>query len=138
MFASMALKKFAGKADRIDLVNISSLAAVKPFESWGLYCIGKAARDMLIQVIAVEADTVAAVSKGSIIRALNYAPGPVDTDMQKKIRTTAPIAEQQQLYTTLFETGKLVTAEATTTKLVGILELGEYQSGAHIDFYDDV
>ena len=37
------------------IVNISSLAAVQPFATWGLYCAGKAARDMTSQVLAAEA-----------------------------------------------------------------------------------
>jgi len=134
----MALKTFAGKAESVDFVNISSLAAVKPFASWGVYCIGKAARDMLIQVIGAEVETVTSLSHGSTIRALNYAPGPVDTDMQAEIRKNASIPEQRQFYTMMFETGKLVTPDATTAKLVRILEQGKYENGAHIDYYDDV
>lgn len=36
------------------VVNISSLAAIKPFEFMGLYCAEKAARDMLHAVLAKE------------------------------------------------------------------------------------
>lgn len=136
MLASVALKTFAGHADRLDIVNISSLAAVKAFESWGVYCIGKAARDMLIQVIAAEVDSTAALSRGTKIKALNYAPGPVNTDMQAEIRSTAAVPEQREFYANLHESGKLVTPEATTAKLVAILEKNEYKSGAHLDFYD--
>lgn len=48
------------------VVNISSLCALKPFKSWTLYCTGKAARDMMFKVLAVEEPDV---------RVLNYAPG---------------------------------------------------------------
>lgn len=48
------------------VVNISSLCALQPFKGWGLYCAGKAARDMLYQVLAVEEPSV---------RVLSYAPG---------------------------------------------------------------
>ncbi|NWV63404.1 SPRE reductase, partial [Malurus elegans] len=48
------------------VVNISSLCALQPFRSWGLYCSGKAARDMLFQVLALEEPG---------IRVLSYAPG---------------------------------------------------------------
>lgn len=137
LLASIALQTFAGHADRLDIVNISSLAAIKAFESWGVYCIGKAARDMLIQVIATEVDSIAALSRGTKIKAINYSPGPVNTDMQAEIRTTAAVPEQREFYGNLFENGKLVTAEATTAKLVGILEKNEYKSGAHIDFFDE-
>ena len=36
------------------VVNVSSLAAVKPFPSLGNYCVSKAARDMFTAVVAVE------------------------------------------------------------------------------------
>lgn len=48
------------------VVNISSLCALQPFKGWALYCAGKAARDMLFQVLALEEPNV---------RVLNYAPG---------------------------------------------------------------
>ncbi|NWT11935.1 SPRE reductase, partial [Vireo altiloquus] len=48
------------------VVNISSLCAREPFPSWALYCAGKAARDMMFQVLALEEPG---------IRVLNYAPG---------------------------------------------------------------
>lgn len=137
LLASVALQTFAGHAERLDIVNISSLAAVKAFESWGVYCIGKAARDMLIQVIAAEVDSSAALSRGTKVKALNYAPGPVNTDMQAEIRSTAAVPEQREFYSDLFDSGKLVTPEATTAKLVGILEKNSYKNGAHIDFYDE-
>lgn len=51
---------------RRTVVNISSLCALEPFPSWVLYCTGKAARDMMFQVLAKEEPNV---------RVLNYAPG---------------------------------------------------------------
>lgn len=48
------------------VVNISSLCALQPFKGWTLYCAGKAARDMMFQVLAEEEPSV---------RVLNYAPG---------------------------------------------------------------
>lgn len=48
------------------VVNISSLCALQPFKGWALYCAGKAARDMLYQVLAAEEPSV---------RVLSYAPG---------------------------------------------------------------
>ncbi len=54
------------------VVNISSLMALRAQETWSLYCSGKAARDMFFRVVAAE-------EKG--VTVLNYAPGPVLTDM---------------------------------------------------------
>jgi sepiapterin reductase len=50
------------------IVNVSSLCAIQPFQSWGIYCAGKAARDMYHRVLAEE-------YPNSNIKALNYAPG---------------------------------------------------------------
>lgn len=77
-FTSNFLKFFASIGSALKVVNISSLAAVKAFETWGIYCTNKAARDMFIRVIAEE-------NKGNKVKALNYAPGPMDTGILKNI-----------------------------------------------------
>jgi len=61
------------------IVNISSGAAVHPFEGWGAYCAGKAAVDMLTRVAAREEEPHG-------IRVYALAPGVVETDMQALIR----------------------------------------------------
>ena len=48
------------------VVNISSICALQPFKGWALYCAGKAARNMMFQVLAAEEPSV---------RVLSYAPG---------------------------------------------------------------
>ena len=39
---------------KADIINVSSLAAVQPFATWGVYCMGKAARDMAHANVAAE------------------------------------------------------------------------------------
>ena len=39
---------------KLTIVNISSIVAVKAFPYTGLYSTGKAARDMLLQIVATE------------------------------------------------------------------------------------
>ena len=82
------------RATNLRIVNISSLAAVKPFETWSLYCTAKAARDMLYRVVAAEAVSADA----SRIKTISYAPGPCDTDMQSYIRETATYEPQRDMY----------------------------------------
>lgn len=53
------------------IVNISSLAAVKPFKGLAFYCIGKASREMYFKVLAEENPS---------LNVLTYSPG-------KKIKT---------------------------------------------------
>ena len=57
----------------VKIINITSLCAVEPFKSWGLYCTSKAGRDMLFRVLAAEDPDV---------RVVSYSPGPLDTGMQ--------------------------------------------------------
>lgn len=75
---------------KLEIVNVSSLAAVMSFESWGYYCAGKAARDMFHKTIALEH-----VNDGVVV--INYAPGPLDTDMQKEIREGAHVKVHLQI-----------------------------------------
>lgn len=54
------------------IVNISSLAAIQCFESWGIYCAGKAARDMYYAVLAKELEVE---GLSNTVKVLSYAPG---------------------------------------------------------------
>ncbi|XP_075355551.1 sepiapterin reductase [Mycteria americana] len=109
------------------VVNISSLCAVKPFKNWALYCSGKASRDMMFQVLALEEPDV---------RVLNYAPGPLDTDMQLLARTKTGDPAMRQYFQSLQESGQLIDCTASAQKLVTLLEEDTFCSGAHVDFYD--
>jgi NADP-dependent 3-hydroxy acid dehydrogenase YdfG len=53
-FTKRFLETFKDRAEGLTIVNISSLCAVKPFHSCGVYCTTKAARDMLAGVVALE------------------------------------------------------------------------------------
>ncbi|XP_061836609.1 sepiapterin reductase a isoform X2 [Nerophis lumbriciformis] len=109
------------------VVNISSLCALKPFPSWVLYCTGKAARDMMFKVLAEE---------NPDLRVLNYAPGPLDTDMQLVIRTQTAEVTIRQTFADMSAQGQLLTCEASCAKLIKLLQEDKYKSGDHIDVYD--
>ncbi|XP_063166169.1 sepiapterin reductase [Candoia aspera] len=109
------------------VVNISSLCALKPFKSWTLYCTGKAAREMMFRVLAAEEPDV---------RVLNYAPGPLDTDMQKVARTQSADPELRQMCLHMKQCGQLIDCEVSSQKLLSLLLANTFESGAHIDFYD--
>ncbi|PNJ79395.1 SPR isoform 3 [Pongo abelii] len=109
------------------VVNISSLCALQPFKGWALYCAGKAARDMLFQVLALEEPNV---------RVLNYAPGPLDTDMQQLARETSMDPDMRKGLQELKAKGKLVDCKVSAQKLLSLLQKDEFKSGAHMDFYD--
>ncbi len=65
------------------LVNVSSGAAVKPYEGWAAYCASKAAVDQLTRVVALE-------EARHGLAAYSVSPGVVDTDMQAAVRAADP------------------------------------------------
>ena len=96
-------------------MNVSSLAAVQAFPTWGVYCAGKAARDMFTAVGASEmagkvCSCAALVENGErkldarfvvqrpLVSMLNYAPGPMDTDMQASLRESDTMDEGIKVY----------------------------------------
>ncbi|EGF83437.1 hypothetical protein BATDEDRAFT_84986 [Batrachochytrium dendrobatidis JAM81] len=150
------LKQFAD-CSKLILVNVSSLAAIQPFDTWGVYSSIKAARDMFHQVIAVEEaniDAEEALSKRTTspcskdtqdtqaplksarVRVLNYAPGPMDTDMQTRIRNEMPEIELKQAYVKMHDQGQLVDPNDSASVLMSLLESDDYINGSHIDYYD--
>ncbi|KAF9901967.1 hypothetical protein EC991_005457 [Linnemannia zychae] len=111
------------------VVSVSSLLAVQPFSNWGLYAAGKAARDRFLGVIALE-------EKGNNVKTLNYAPGPLDNEMQADVRATLGDKEQLEIYDGMHKSGSLVNMDDSSRKLVILLKKDEFASGGHIDFYD--
>ncbi|KAJ1653191.1 hypothetical protein IWQ61_006642 [Dispira simplex] len=112
------------------LVNISSLLAVQPFPYWGFYATAKAARDTLTKVIAQEEDA-------TYTKTLNYAPGPLDTDMQKCIRETMGDPQQKKLYTDMYQEGNLVPIKYSARKLAQLVLSDQFKSGSHVDYFDE-
>ncbi|KAL6097243.1 spr [Pungitius sinensis] len=109
------------------VINISSLCAVQPFRSWVLYCTSKAARDMMFRVLAEEEPDV---------RVLNYAPGPLDTAMQTLARSRTADPTIRKSFSDMFAQGRLLTCEASCTKLMKLLLEDNYTTGAHVDVFD--
>ncbi|XP_065449248.1 sepiapterin reductase-like [Chrysemys picta bellii] len=125
---SSILKAFPGHPGLCKtVVNISSLCALKPFKSWTLYCTGKASRDMMFQVLALENPEV---------RVLSYAPGPLDTEMQQLARTKSADPEMREQFLRMKQSGQLLDCSVSAQKLVTLLLQDTFASGAHIDFYE--
>nr|XP_014126936.1 sepiapterin reductase [Zonotrichia albicollis] len=125
---STALRAFGARPGcSRTVVNISSLCALEPFPSWALYCSGKAARDMMFRVLALEEPGV---------RVLNYAPGPLDTDMQLLARSRTRDPGLRQRFQTLQEQGQLIPSSVSAQKLLQLLQEDSFPSGAHVDFFD--
>ena len=120
-------------ATKLVIVNVSSLAAVQPFESWSIYCAGKAAREMFHKAVAAEN------KDKTDFRVLNYAPGPLDTDMQKEIREGPDVDKAtQEMFISMKAENQLVTVKDSAIKLIRVVWQEKYESGAHVDYFDTV
>jgi sepiapterin reductase len=112
------------------VVNVSSLAALQPMATMGFYCVGKAARDMMARVVAGEG-----APHG--VRALSYAPGPMDTDMTIGMRRDAALdPATAAFFAQLQATGAFVDPLVSAAACARLVAGGAYESGAHVDYYD--
>eukprot|EP00158_Paraphelidium_tribonemae_P001088 Partr_v1_DN23963_c0_g1_i1_m49010 putative sepiapterin reductase (7,8-dihydrobiopterin NADP oxidoreductase) len=128
LFTKLCLNHLKHSTASVHLINISSLAAVQPFNCWSIYCTGRAARDMLHRCVAAEMPQV---------RVLNYAPGPLDTDMQREIREKMPAeSELRKQFVDMHDQGKLVHPRDSASKLWQIIQSDTYSNGDHIDYFD--
>lgn len=114
-------------SQRVTLVHISSMGALMPFKSWGLYCAARAAKNMLLRSIALESPNVHTIS---------YAPGTVDTEnFTEAIKYTAD-AELVKFFQQEKDQGRLLTPQQTVLKLMDILESGQFVKGEHVSYSD--
>ncbi len=131
----------------VRIVNITSLCGIEPFSTMSVYCATKAGREMFHRVLALEHSIDNASESqhyGSndkqkqIFKTLNYAPGPCDTEMTDILADSSALDENLHKY---FVTSKreksLVRVEDTAKKLVQIMKSDEFESGMHIDYFDD-
>lgn len=70
------------------------------------------------------------------VNVLNYAPGPVDTDLFKIVCETIADPKAKKLYNEMREKKTVLTAEQTVNRLVQILKECKYNSADHVDYYD--
>ena len=64
---------------KLIIINITSGAAMRPINGWLGYCVSKAAIKMALNVMEEECE---------YIKLYHFDPGVMDTDMQKKIRSS--------------------------------------------------
>lgn len=118
---------FGSAAKQLWIVNTSSLAALQPMRSSGMYSTSKCAMDMYLRNLVADCPQ---------IRALNYAPGPLDTEMARALRDGSGDEGTRNYFIDLFSTGKILSARDSAKKLMMLLRKNEFGSGDHIDFYD--
>jgi sepiapterin reductase len=108
------------------IVQTSSLVAIKDFPSMAIYSAGKAARDKYHVVMAKE------IGETANMKILNYAPGPLETDMVTEIRAAKDLDDSLRPH----YAKEQLNPEDSANKLIQLLLSNDFESGAHIDYYD--
>ncbi|XP_069361191.1 sepiapterin reductase-like [Maniola hyperantus] len=122
------LKLFEEVEERVVIVNITSLCAIKPMGGMAYYCSGKAAREMYFRVLAEEKKH---------IKVLNYSPGPVETAMIDNVLEEAINDNLRDVFTSFKNQGTLLKPEVTAKKCMKVLLSGKFLPGEHVDYFDD-
>mmetsp|Transcript_25684 Transcript_25684/g.40034 ORF Transcript_25684/g.40034 Transcript_25684/m.40034 type:complete len:145 (+) Transcript_25684:391-825(+) len=123
----LLLQQKKGDVKKLVVVNITSLAAVAPFENWALYCTGKAAREMFHQVLATEL--------GDWARVLSYSPGVVDTKITQEV--SAGESPMSTAVSDIVKKGQALQPDETVKAMFNYLKKDEFKSGSRIDAYDE-
>ncbi|MFA5298961.1 MAG: SDR family NAD(P)-dependent oxidoreductase [Lutibacter sp.] len=111
------------------IINISSGAAVNPYEGWIMYCTSKAGLDMMTKVVSKEQKEV--TNNVSIV---SVYPGIVDTPMQVKIRNTPKEHfKSVQRFIDFYEHGDLFSPEQVAKKVYQLDIGGELKNGRILD-----
>ena len=108
------------------VVNMTSSLATRYHPGCSYYTPGKAARNALMGVLAVENPS---------IRVLNYHPGSVDTDMLRNLRNGPQDNELTQSIIRRYAENTVLTCEEAVSKLIKILKDDSFKSGAYVDYY---
>lgn len=114
------------------ILNISSGVSLAPVEGWGLYCISKAAINMLSAVIANDS-----TNWKYPIKSVAINPGPLDTSMQKMIRESdGSQSPAKDKFVTMYNDGALFNPVQVATKIINILSKDDFPNGAFINLND--
>lgn len=129
ILCSLFIKLSKGWECKKQILNISSGAAVNPYESWAMYCTSKAGLDMLTKVISKEQKDI----KNGVSTVSIY-PGIVDTEMQAKARN-APREnfKSVQRFIDFFNNGELSTPQQVAEKIYHLDISGELKNGRILD-----
>lgn len=104
------------------VVNVSSLVALQPLKGLSIYGVAKAARDAFIRSIALE---------NSDVLCLNYAPGPMETDMAEILRGETVFV--RDFYC---EPKNLLQPKDSVEKLLHLLRTESFENASHVDVFD--
>ena len=82
---------------------------------------------------------IATEHKDDGIIVINYAPGPLDTQMQQEIRESSTVkVDTKEYFANMKLENKLVNPLDSANKLVKLLDDELFVSGSHFDYYDEL
>jgi len=122
------LEATAGLDARVELVQLTSGAATKPYEGWSAYGAGKAAVDQWVRTVGLEQ------ARRGGARVLAVAPGVVATGMQEQIRAMDerdfPAVDK---FRGLHERGELIDPADAAHGIWRLLERQDVETGSVVD-----
>jgi benzil reductase ((S)-benzoin forming) len=111
------------------VINISSGAAVNPYEGLSIYCIGKAGLDMITRSFGLEQE-----KEKHPTEVMSIAPGVIDTHMQTYMRAVPDEKfKQKDRFVQLKEKGQLISPETAGRKFAEILFSSDFKNGEVTD-----
>ena len=111
------------------ILNISSGAGRKPYAGWATYCANKAGLDLFTSCIGVEQQ-----EEQYPIKAISFAPGVVDTNMQVTIRSTKKEEfDAVTRFIDLKNNNQLLSPEFVAEKLLELLPSEQTTNGGLYD-----
>lgn len=126
---SLFIKLSKGWECKKKIINISSGAAINPYESWSMYCASKAGLDMMTKVLSKEQKKI---KNG--VKIISIYPGIVDTDMQAQARNTPKENfKSVQRFIDFYEHGELFTPKQVAEKIYQLDSKGKLKNGKIID-----
>ena len=111
------------------VVNLTSLLAVNYNYCFGFYSPGKAARNAIMGVLALENPDV---------RVLSYSPAVADTDMLKTLGEKSYSSKVTEGVKGLYENMTVLSCQQSVSKLVELLRDDKFENGTMVDYFDEV
>lgn len=129
ILSSLFIKFTKGWKCKKKIINISSGAAINPYESWSMYCASKAGLDMVTKVISKEQKDI---KNG--VKVVSIYPGVVDTEMQAQARNTPKEKfKSVQRFIDFYEHGELTTPKQVAEKIYSLDKSGSLKNGSILD-----
>ncbi|MGZ4162143.1 MAG: (S)-benzoin forming benzil reductase [Neobacillus sp.] len=125
LITNILLKNAQQTDSSVQVINITSGAAVRSIEGWSVYCSAKAGLNMFTQTAALEQ-----AERKTNHKIIAFSPGIMDTNMQETIRSSSNEAfKELEKFKEFKENSVLLSADVVAGALVALVLRGEVESG---------